>query len=190
MMQSGGSATTFVLVMLVYALLISLPFVPGIEIGIGVVIMMGPQTAPWVWLATFGGLTLAFFAGYMLSHDRLYQFFADFRMRRACLLIQRFADVPQANRLDHLRQNLPKWLRPLATSHRYMAMGLLFNLPGNALLGGGGGIAVIAGITRIFTPWVTVLAIGISTLPFPLVVWFWGPDVITGVMEWFGTSHK
>ena len=41
-----------VAVLVIYAVLIAIPFVPGVEIGISVLAAGGAETAPLVWLAT------------------------------------------------------------------------------------------------------------------------------------------
>lgn len=47
---------------LAYAVLIAIPFVPGIEIGISLMMMRGAEVAPVVYLATVAGLLVAFLA--------------------------------------------------------------------------------------------------------------------------------
>ena len=50
-------------IFITYALLIALPFVPGIEIAIALLVLRGPEFALPIYLATMGGLSLAFLAG-------------------------------------------------------------------------------------------------------------------------------
>jgi hypothetical protein len=54
----------------------------------------------------------------------------------------------------------------------------LFNLPGNAALGGGGGIAMMSGFSRLFTFGGFVTAVAVAIAPVPLVI------LITGSMPW------
>jgi len=49
--------------LVIYAVLIAIPFVPGVEIGLSVLAAGGAGIAPLVWLATASGLSLAFVAG-------------------------------------------------------------------------------------------------------------------------------
>jgi len=35
--------------------------------------------------------------------------------------------------------------------YRYLALAVLLNVPGNAVIGGGGGIAMLVGMTRLFS---------------------------------------
>lgn len=143
--QAGEAMTlaAIVLVLLAYALLLALPFVPGVELGLTVLVMRGAEAAPLVWAATLLGLCI----GYALGHW-----------------------LP------------PGWLagalRPLLRRGRYVMLAVLLNLPGNALIGGGGGIAMAAGLSRIFAPLPTLAIFAMATLPVPLTVWLFGPDIL------------
>ncbi len=56
--------------------------------------------------------------------------------------------------------------------HRYLLFALLINMPGNSLLGGGGGIALVSGFARLYRwPWF-VLTVALASLPIPLLVFF------------------
>ena len=46
-----------------YAILLAMPFVPGVTLGFAIMMVFGPQTAPVVWLASVCGLTFAFSLG-------------------------------------------------------------------------------------------------------------------------------
>ena len=95
-------------------------------------------------------------------------------MKRACELVERLASMTREERLAHLTDRAPEWLKPMVGKGRYVLLGALFNLPGNAVIGGGGGIAFIAGFSRLFRPSVTALVVLIAVMPVPLAVWFLG----------------
>ena len=58
---------------------------------------------------------------------------------------------------------------------RYLALALLLNMPGNFVLGGGGGIAMMAGLSRVFSPPLFLLMTMLAVAPVPLAVaWFGG----------------
>ena len=48
------------------------------------------------------------------------------------------------------------------------------NVPGNAVIGGGGGIMMMAGLSGIFAPLPTVLAVMLAVSPVPLAVMLFG----------------
>lgn len=160
--------------LLAYALLIAVPFVPGIEIGISLLLLKGAAIAPFVYLATLVGLILAFAAGRMLPHRWLHGVLADLRLKRACLLVDRLAPMSGEERLAHLAERAPRWLAPLINAWRYPVLAVLINLPGTAVIGGGGGIIFTAGFSRLFHPGWTVLTLALAVLPVPLTVWLTG----------------
>lgn len=157
-----------------YALLIAIPFVPAVEIGIALMVMEGPSMAPFVYIATVLGLYLAFWIGQRVSLDWLHRFFRDLHMVKACVLLNRIKTEPPAKRLAGLEQSLPNWVAPFATRYRYVTIAVLLSVPGNFAIGGGGGIMMIAGISRYFTGPRMFLTLIIAVLPIPLLVWFFG----------------
>jgi hypothetical protein len=50
----------------------------------------------------------------------------------------------------------------------------LFNLPGNVVLGGGGGIALLAGLSRLYAPLPMAVTVALAVAPVPLAIWIWG----------------
>ena len=92
-------------------------------------------------------------------------------MTSAAALVEGALDQPPEARLKRLQAALPdKWAGPLLR-FRYVALALLINLPGNGLLGGGGGICLMTGLSRMFRRGATLLTIALAVLPVPLVVW-------------------
>lgn len=160
-----------------YALLISVPFVPGVEIGLSLMVMEGPWIAPLIYVSTVAGLILAYAAGEWVPYRRLHGIFEDLRLMKACRLLETVAPMSRSERLEALRMRAPIWLRPLATRYRYVLLAILVNLPGNAVLGGGGGILFTAGLSRLFLPLQTFLTILISVAPVPLGVWLFDLDL-------------
>ncbi len=160
--------------LLAYALLIAVPFMPGIEIGITLLMMKGAAIAPLVYLATVLGLFLAYAAGRFMPERWLRGLLEDLRLRRACALIDQLSPMSREERLAHLSARAPGWLRPVIGTGRYVLLAVLINVPGNAVIGGGGGIAFVAGFSRLFRPSYTALAVVLAVLPVPLTVWLTG----------------
>ena len=162
------------LLLLSYALLLAVPFVPGIEIGISLLVMKGADVAPLVYGATVLGLTFAFLVGRWTPYMWLHGVLADLRLKRACQLVEKLAPMSRQERLEHLLSRTPERLRPTFRTTRYLLMALLLNIPGNAILGGGGGISFAAGFSRLYRPWLAVLTIALAVLPVPFAVWVSG----------------
>jgi hypothetical protein len=163
--------------LLTYALLISVPFVPGVEIGLSLMVMEGPWIAPLIYGSTVAGLSLAYAVGEWVPYARLHRVFEDLRLKKACRLLEAVEPLSRTERLDALRARVPAWLCPVATRYRYVLLGLLVNLPGNAVLGGGGGILFTAGLSRLFLPAQTVVTILVAVAPVPLAVWLFDIDL-------------
>lgn len=158
-----------------YAVLIAVPFVPGLEIGLALMAMEGSTIAPWIYLATLCGLTLAFAAGSGLPYAFLQRALADLRLVRACNLLERLEPLDRDARLALLAHGAPTWLEPV-TRFRHLMLALLVNVPGNAVLGGGGGILFLAGFSRLFAPLPTIATLAVAVAPVPLLVWSFGVD--------------
>ena len=166
------------LVLLGYALLIAVPFMPGIEIGISLLILQGAAIAPFVYAATVLGLLLAYTAGRVTPYRWLHGLLQDLRWRRACDFVEKLEPMDQSDRVAHLTARLPERARPWVTAGRYILLAGLLTLPGNAVIGGGGGISFVAGFSRLFSPAMTVVTILIAVLPVPLVIWVSGGGVL------------
>ncbi len=157
-----------------YALLIAIPFVPGVELGIALMVMEGARIAPVIYLSTVLGLVLAYLIGAGMPEARLRRALVDFRLRKAAVLIDRIAPLGSADRLALLEARLPRRIAKLGSRYRYVALAIMVNLPGNSLAGGGGGILLVAGFSRLFSFAGTVATVLIAVSPVPLLVWYSG----------------
>lgn len=167
--------------LLIYALLMATPFVPGIEIGLALLVLRGPEVAPAVYLATAAGLCIAYMVGRMVPMSSSRRIFADLRLHRTAEMIDRLGALPPEDRVALLEARLPRWARTAFRRLRYVALAMLFNLPGNSFIGGGGGLALMAGLSGVFRPGPTFATIFLAILPAPLIFWLWG-DLIP--LDW------
>ena len=177
-LHPGAQVGMMLALLMVYALLIAVPFVPGIEIGLMLLAVEGAWIAPWLYLATIAGLLFAYGAGEWVPYTRLHRILADLHMRRACALLEHINPLSREERIMMLRDNAPKLLRPFLTRYRYLFLAGVINLPGNALIGGGGGILFLTGLSRLFRPTAVALTLALAVMPVPLSVWVFGIDVI------------
>ncbi|MDH3691134.1 MAG: hypothetical protein OEU36_16950 [Gammaproteobacteria bacterium] len=74
-------------------------------------------------------------------------------------------------------------------SHRHLTLPVCLNLPGNSVLGGGGGIAALCGLSRQFHWWSYVLTLIAATAPIPLLV-LSGQIDIEPMLERHGILHE
>ncbi|MBI6630749.1 hypothetical protein [Pontibaca salina] len=174
----GAQVGMVVALLSIYALLIALPFVPGIELGLMLLAVNGASIAPWIYLATLAGLLLAYGAGEWVPYARLQRMLADLHLRRACVLLENIHPLSRSERLALLCEQAPEWLTPFISSYRYLFLAILINLPGNAVIGGGGGILFLAGLSRLFKPAAVALTLALAVMPVPLAVWAFGVDIL------------
>jgi len=145
---------------------------------VAVLMIQGAEAAPLVYTATLLGMLLAFSIGQFISLDWLSARCDTFRLFRFCMLIQQIKAKPQEDRLLSLEKRLPRWLAPIMIKYRYLTIAAIINTPGSIAIGGGGGIMLVAGLSRLFkTRWM-VLTIALATLPIPLAVWVMGIDIL------------
>ena len=163
-----------IVALIIYSLLIAIPFMPGIEVGMALLMLLGSVIAPFVYLATVCGLLLAFGVGSHVPLSVLHRAFRALRMTRACDMITTIATTSPERRLAQQRATFPPWLAKLTVDYRYVTIGALLNLPGTFAIGGGGGILMLAGLSRLFTFPGILLTVLIATLPVPLTVWLTG----------------
>jgi hypothetical protein len=159
---------------MLYVLLLALPFMPGIEIGVGLMIMLGPDICFLVYLSTVIALTLSFAIGRLIPTSMIVAIFEWLGLMRARNMVSELAMLPVQERLPLLLSLVPAGFLSLLLRHRYLAMAVVLNLPGNALIGGGGGLALMAGMSRLFNWSVFVLTIALAVSPFPLVYFLAG----------------
>lgn len=157
-----------------YVALLAMPFVPGAEIGIALLAGFGAAIAPLIYVCTVAAMMLAFTIGRFLPISVLERVLQVLRMRRAADLVARAAPLSKDDRLAMLLEGQSKRVLRLALKYRYVAMAVAVNTPGNSIIGGGGGIMIIAGLSGIFTPISTFLTVILAVSPVPLAVIFLG----------------
>ena len=162
-----------------YAILLAVPFVPGAEIGLGLLAMLGPPIALLVYLCTVVGLTLSFMVGRLIPLSLLARFSRDIKLERTSHLLEAIAPLSKKQRLSYLTSRAPKRLLPLLLRYRYLALAVAFNIPGNYLIGGGGGIALFAGVSRLYSVPGFLLTTVLSVAPVPLAVLLFGADFLS-----------
>lgn len=152
---------------LIYILLLSLPFVPGVELGILLMCAFGKEGIVFVYFATVVGLSIAFLMGRMVPKKWIESFLTKIGFSQTS---DNQSDEI-ASMLDNFLRH-KKWLRTLTLNYRYLVIGVLFNLPGIYLIGGGGGISLVCGISRNISFKWFLLTVVLAVSPVPLLAFF------------------
>lgn len=157
----------------VYVLASALPFVPGAEIGLGLIMMLGTRIIPLVYISMLLALTLSYLVGRLIPARAVAACFGFVGLLRARDLALRLSPLGAQARLELLIAHVPQRVVPFLLRHRYVALGVAFNLPGNTLIGGGGGIALAAGMSGIFPvgPYLTTIVLAIAPVPLGLLAY-------------------
>lgn len=150
--ELAASPGTLFLLFAGYALVLAIPFVPAAEFGLMVLALFGAQAAIPVYVATVCGLCLAFAVG---------------RLAPAGWLDAQRHPGPENSAPAFASGR--RWLL-LLIRHRALALIVLINLPGNSVLGGGGGLSLAAGMSRLFSFPAFVLCAAVAVAPVPLAV--------------------
>jgi hypothetical protein len=160
----------FAAAVLAYVVLTMMPFCPGIEVGLALLVVGGPELAPVVYLATVSALMLAFLIGRLVPPRVVIEMLGALGFSRARELLQRIEPLGAEQRLRFLLgAGRPRLLRRLL-EHRYVALAVALNTPGNILIGDGGGIALAAGFSRIFSVGRFGLTVMLAVSPLPIAV--------------------
>ena len=100
--------------------------------------------------------------------------FARFlHLERVALLIDDIEATDREERLARLMDHAPNRAIPFLLRHRHVALALALNTPGNSIIGGGG-IALLAGSTRLFSAAGFLIAVALAVSPVPLAFYLFG----------------
>jgi hypothetical protein len=163
------------LALVAYVVATALPFVPGAEIGLTLIMLLGARIVPIVYLATVAALVLAFLVGRHIPDHRLARLFSGLGLHRAAALVAGMSGLDTDGRIRHLAAIAPSGWLTWVLQYRLVSLALLVNLPGNTLLGGGGGLAILAGMSRTMSLPAFTLCVLVAVSPIPLAVLLFGP---------------
>ncbi len=151
-----------------YLLLLALPFVPGVELGLLIMVIFGREGVIAAYLATIGGLCLAYTVARLLPNQMTSRWMHRVGLSDAAedpgAAIN--AMVANAKGAGRLAGKFGSFL----LDHRYLTLAACLNLPGNSVLGGGGGIAFLCGLSEQFHRRRFILTVILATAPIPLLV--------------------
>ena len=163
---------------LVFCFLLAVPFVPGAEIGLTMLWMFGTKVVLLVYLCTLAGLFTSYIVGRLISLKALVKFFDDLKLQKPGRLLRRFESLKKEERLNFLVTEMSHQWLPFFIRHRYLALAIIINIPGNIVIGGGGGIALMAGASRLYSLPGFLGAIAVGVAPVPLAVLLFGSSIL------------
>jgi len=161
--------TALWLSVIIYILLMTLPFAPGIELGLVLMMVLGPKGVVLVYCCTLLSLGLSYVIGQLIPLKAFARFLGWLHLKNACELLIQIEPLDSEEKLEHLLKTAPRRVIPFLLKHRYILIALILNLPGNALVGGGGGIGMIAGMSGLYSFIKYFLVISLAILPLPLL---------------------
>lgn len=185
-MRDSLGPITIVLFVIVYGLVLAMPFLPGVELGLLIMAVFGPAGAVAAYVATVGGLMLAFGVGRTLPEHVVMRW-----LGRVGVVLPQGGMAAAVDRMIKPRTmdlSPSRRLIALLMNHRYLSLAVCLNFPGNAALGGGGGVALLCGVSRQFSfrAFALTLAIAISPLPILVLAGLLGTEPM---MEHHGFLH-
>jgi hypothetical protein len=154
----------------VYVVLMAIPFMPGAEIGISMILLLGPRICLLVYVCTVVALIPPYLMGRLIPARYCARFFQFVGLTRAQELMERIEPLSRSERQAYLLANAPTRFGPFLVRHRYLALAVLLNVPGNIVIGGGGGIALVAGLSGLYSVPRYCLTIALAVAPVPLAV--------------------
>jgi hypothetical protein len=154
----------------IYIALLAIPFMPGAEVGISLILVLGAKISLLVYVCTVVALVPPYIVGRIIPARYCARAFEFLGLTRAQRLIEQVAPLSAEQRLAFLLDNAPTRFGPFLVRHRFLTLAVLLNLPGNIIIGGGGGIALIAGMTRLYSPPTYLTTIAIAVAPVPVIV--------------------
>lgn len=164
-------------VFVIYFVTSGLPFVPSSEIGFGLLIIFGGEMAPLIVLVSSAGLITSFLVGKFVPKQKLANLLVWFGLEKAPRFLLRLQGMSSQQKLDQMMQGVSKKWSIVLLRYRYLGVIALLNIPGNAVIGGGGGIAFMAGVTGVFSVKGFATSAIIGVMPYPLfffVAWLLG----------------
>ncbi len=180
----GGMLTVIMVVLLVcYTLLLAVPFVPGVEVGLALLAIFGASVAPMVYGATVVGLCLAFSLGRSLPASLTVRALRRIGATGLAGEFEVAAALQGRARVEALLARSRGGAVEFVLRHQTAALAIALNMPGSALAGGGGGIAMAAGLSRLYSPARFCLIVALSVAPVPLFMALFGTSPLDLAIE-------
>ena len=167
-----------------YLVILAIPFVPGVELGLLIMFLFGATGALVAYLATVGGIVLVFAVGRLMPISITSRYLE--RIGLSDLALDPDAAI---EKMVASKQSMATRFGPKLLNHRHITLAFCLNLPGNSILGGGGGIGLLCGLGRTFSwkGFVGTLVLAVSPIPILAVA---GVLQLKSLLEKHGLLHE
>lgn len=160
--------------LLLYIFLMATPFMPGIELGLAVMFILGSKSALLIYVCTLIALSISYIIGRFFPLRIVHRFLKWLYLEKASQLVSQLEPLDQQKRLEFLNSKTPTKIAPFLLKHRFITLAIVLNLPGNALIGGGGGIGLVVGMSKLVSFYKYFLVMAVAILPVPMCVYLQG----------------
>ena len=157
------------LLFLAYSVCMIIPFMPAIELGLLLLMMLDIRGVVFLYGVTVISLTISFWLGRLIPLAFLVRIFNFLHLPKAGDLLNKASQQGEPLKIDILLTGAPKKIIPFMLRHRYWLVAFALNLPGNAIIGGGGGIGMICGMSRLLSYSNYIFTIAIAAIPLPAI---------------------
>ncbi len=154
--------------LVLFVLAAAIPFVPGAEIGFALLIAFGAKAAPVVYGAMVCALIVSYSVARLVPQASLAKILRHLGLARASELVNEFANTNVEDRVNFVARWVPGSIGKNALKNRYLLLALAINIPGNSVLGGGGGLAFFAAMSGLYRFWPFTLTVMCAVAPVPL----------------------
>lgn len=166
---SAGPELLIFAALVLFVLTSALPFVPGAEIGIMLMICFGKPLVLPVYASMVAALTVAFLVGRFVPPSAVSGGLARLGLMKASALVSGLNGCRGNQPAGPLQKLHRGGLISMIVKNRLLALILLLNVPGNSVAGGGGGIALAAGISGLYSIPAFLVAVLTAIAPVPVI---------------------
>jgi hypothetical protein len=179
-MRAGVETRTLIALAPIYAIAKALPFVPGMELGWLLMLALGARGV----LLVYGARLLGLSASYAVGRCLPMRLTPPTSQSTGVALAPPKPDATGTLQTPVSGLRIGRWVpvRLVAwlAAHRYLALVIGLNLPGNVVGGGGGGLALLCGLSGQYSyrRYLPTVAVAISPLPMLLLVCRLEPEFV------------
>jgi len=143
---------------------------PAIELGVVLLAMLDIQGVILLYAITVIALSISYTIGRLIPVQVLKRLFQYLHFHKASDLLSPGGERDEKEQINLFLEHAPKRFIPFLLRHRYWVFGVVINTPGNIILGGAGGIAMMSGVSRLFNFKTFVLTVLVAVSPLPVFV--------------------